>query len=135
MTETLDLIRKWFNRINNKHTISMKDNIELMTKWFDRIEQMAKYKTTLSRKRMTDSDALAEIKVLAKDASEYLRMLSEKNEEHDKSEPVKVSIDAVCDWIKKHHHEYSSWNTTEHEIDFETDKLINDLKTYVSEKL
>lgn len=51
------------------------------------------------------------------------------------SKPVKVSIDDVCDWIKKHHHEYSFWNTTEYEIDFETDKLINDLKNYVSERL
>ena len=110
----------------------MIESLELMKKWFDRIAQMAEYKTTLSGKRMTDSDAFDEIKVFAKDASEYLRMLSEKIEEKENIKPVKVSIDDVCDWIQKHHHEYSSWNTTKYEIDFETDKLINDLKTYAS---
>ena len=73
----------------------MIESLELMKKWFDRIAQMAEYKTTLSGKRMTDSDAFDEIKVFAKDASEYLRMLSEKIEEKENIKPVKVSIDDV----------------------------------------
>jgi len=47
---------------------------ELIIEWLEHIAQMADSKKTVSGKVMKDSDALNEIKVLAKDSINYIKL-------------------------------------------------------------
>ena len=56
-------------------TLEVKEiDLELITGWFDHIAQIADDRMTLTNKRMTDAHALDEIKCLAKDSSEFIKM-------------------------------------------------------------
>ena len=37
-------------------------------------------------------------------------------------------IEKACWFIKNHHHEFSFWNTEEHELEFSTQKFIEDFR-------
>lgn len=51
-----------------------KEEKELLLRWFDRIAQMADDHKTLEGEVMDDAECFDEIKALAKDASEFIRM-------------------------------------------------------------
>jgi len=40
----------------------------------------------------------------------------------------KELIEKVCQFIQEHHHEYTSWNTEEYELEFNTEQFIHDIK-------
>lgn len=40
-------------------------------------------------------------------------------------------IEKACQFIKEHHHEFSFWNTKEYELEFSTQKFIEDFKKYM----
>ena len=40
-------------------------------------------------------------------------------------------IEKACEFIKEHHHEFSFWNTEEYELEFSTQKFIEDFKAYM----
>ena len=40
-------------------------------------------------------------------------------------------IEMACQFIEKHHHEFSFWNTEEYELEFSTQKFIEDFKKYM----
>ena len=52
----------------------MEVDLELITGWFDHIAQIADDRMTLTGQRMTDAHALDEIKCLAKNSSEFVKM-------------------------------------------------------------
>ena len=37
-------------------------------------------------------------------------------------------MENVCQFIQEHHHEYTSWNTEEYELEFNTEQFIRDIK-------
>lgn len=37
-------------------------------------------------------------------------------------------MENVCQFIQEHHHEYTSWNTEEYELEFNTEQFIQDIK-------
>ena len=43
------------------------------------------------------------------------------------------ALENVTKWLKKNHHKYSSWNTVEYELNFNTDTLVEDLKRAMEE--
>ena len=49
-------------------------DLELITGWFDHIAQIADDRMTLTNQRMTDAHALDEIKCLAKNSSEFIKI-------------------------------------------------------------
>ena len=49
-------------------------DLELIIGWFDHIAQIADDRMTLTNQRMTDAHALDEIKCLAKNSSEFIKM-------------------------------------------------------------
>lgn len=51
-----------------------KEEKALLLRWFDRIAQMADDRKTLTGEVMDDAHTLDEIKALAKDASEFIKM-------------------------------------------------------------
>ena len=56
-------------------TLEVKEvDLELITGWFDHIAQIADDRMTLTNQRMTDAHALDEIKCLAKNSSEFIKM-------------------------------------------------------------
>ena len=40
-------------------------------------------------------------------------------------------IEKACLFIKEHHHEFSFWNTEEYELEFSTQKFIENFKNYM----
>ena len=40
-------------------------------------------------------------------------------------------IEKACQFIEKHHHEFSFWNTEEYELEFSTQKFIEDFKKHM----
>lgn len=42
-----------------------------------------------------------------------------------------IFIEKACQFIKEHHHEFSFWNTEEYELEFNTQKFIEDFKNYI----
>ena len=58
----------------------------------------------------------------------YMRGLIEGAEWADKT-----MIDMACKWIKNHHHEFSFWNTKEYELEFTTEKFIEDFRKAMGE--
>ena len=57
-----------------KETKMTKEEKALLLRWFDRIAQMADDRKTLTGEVMDDAHTLDEIKALAKDASEFIKM-------------------------------------------------------------
>ena len=58
-----------------ENSIEVKNvDLELITGWFDHIAQIADDRMTLTNQRMTDAHALDEIKCLAKNSSEFIKM-------------------------------------------------------------
>ena len=56
-------------------TLEVKEvDLELIIGWFDHIAQIADDRMTLTGQRMTDAHALDEIKCLAKNSSEFIKM-------------------------------------------------------------
>jgi hypothetical protein len=49
-------------------------DLDLITGWLDHIAQIADDRMTLTRQRMTDAHALDEIKCLARNSSEFIKM-------------------------------------------------------------
>ena len=43
------------------------------------------------------------------------------------------AIENVTKWLKENHHKYTSWDTVEYELNFNTDVLIEDLKKDMEE--
>ena len=37
-------------------------------------------------------------------------------------------MENICQFIQEHHHEYTSWNTEEYELEFNTEQFIYDIK-------
>ncbi len=37
-------------------------------------------------------------------------------------------MENVCQFIQKHHHEYTSWNIEEYELEFNTEQFIQNIK-------
>ena len=55
-------------------TLKVKEvDLNLIIGWFDHIAQIADDRLTLNGERMTDGQALIEIKCLAKDSSEFIK--------------------------------------------------------------
>lgn len=52
---------------------SKETDFSLIISWFDHIAQIANYKLNSNGERMTDAQALIEIKCLAKDSSELIK--------------------------------------------------------------
>ena len=70
MVASLEFFRDEF--IN---TLEVKEvDLELITGWFDHIAQIADDRMTLTNQRMTDAHALDEIKCLARNSSEFIKM-------------------------------------------------------------
>lgn len=42
-------------------------------------------------------------------------------------------IEKACEFIKKHHQDYSFWDSEEYELVFETDKFIEDFRKAMEE--
>ena len=58
-----------------ENSIEVKNvDLELITGWFDHIAQIADDRMTLTNQRMTDAHALDEIKCLARNSSEFIKM-------------------------------------------------------------
>lgn len=43
-------------------------------------------------------------------------------------------IEKACEFIKDHHHEFSFWNMKEYELEFSTQKFIDEFKNYMKGK-
>ena len=43
-------------------------------------------------------------------------------------------MENVCQFIQKHHHEYTSWNTEEYELEFNTEQFIQDIKQVMKDE-
>ena len=43
-----------------------------------------------------------------------------------------TAITKVCDWLQKHHIDYTDWDTIDCCLDFDTQKLVDDLKEYMN---
>ena len=43
------------------------------------------------------------------------------------------AIEKATKWLKENHHKYTSWDTIEYELNFNTDTLIEDLKKDMEE--
>ena len=43
-------------------------------------------------------------------------------------------MENVCQFIQEHHHEYTSWNTEEYELEFNTEQFIQDIKQLIKDE-
>ena len=67
--DALIMLKKYLSILEVKEV-----NLELITGWFDHIAQIADDRMTLTNQRMTDAHALDEIKCLARNSSEFIKM-------------------------------------------------------------
>ena len=69
------VVQEDLNILSFIDTLEGKDvDLELITGWFDHIAQIADDRMTLTNQRMTDAHALDEIKCLAKNSSEFIKI-------------------------------------------------------------
>ena len=67
--ELLEKIEEFIDTLEVKEV-----DLELITGWFDHIAQIADDRMTLTNQRMTDAHALDEIKCLARNSSEFIKI-------------------------------------------------------------
>ena len=60
---------------------TQEENISLIIKWFEHIEQMATDRKTLNGFVMNYQETLDEIRCLAKESKDYVKMFMTKNED------------------------------------------------------
>jgi hypothetical protein len=76
LSDRIESLEKLLDNLEVKEEV----DLNLIISWFDHIAQIADDKLTSNGERMTDRQALIEIKCLAKDSSELIKKWYQKGE-------------------------------------------------------